>query len=182
MEKAPPINTHKSRDQPLSHNEWRKLPKLTPKWEIDILCDRMQTTENAGHIIRTSAGLGVSNIYFLRPKFKWNTKKLLKLSRATTRAAQIEQIQRIAEVDISAYKHVVGLEYSRKSKSIYDHKVNGKMLLILGSEFDGIQEELLNLAGEVYHIPLVGEQSSINVAQACSGALVHINKTRLALG
>jgi len=175
------IRDNIKRNRPLSHAEWQVLPKLSAKWEIDILCDRMVTAENAAHIIRTSAGLGASNIFFLSPKFTWNTKKLQKLSRATSRQIHIEKIDDISEINIAKYKHVVGLEYSTQSISLYNHNINGSTLLILGSEFDGIQERVLDITQEVYHIPLLGEQSSINVAQAFSGFLVHLNQTRLAL-
>jgi len=164
---------------PLSHSDWKKRPKQTLHWNIDVLCDRIQSPENAAHIIRTSEGLGVQNVFFLQPAFTWNKNKLRKLSRSTTDSVSVKTILDISELEPFSYKHVLALEYTQQSRSIYQNNSEGNTLLILGSEYDGIQISLLNLATKTYHIPLVGKQSSINVAQAFSGALVFLNAQRM---
>ena len=179
MKKSTPKTTCKPPDRPLSYAEWVKQSKPKFHWKVDVLCDRLQTVANAGLIIRTAAGLGIRSVFFLRPKFNLNTKKLNKLSRSNSRHVELKRIEKISDIDFSKYDYIVGLEYSQNSTSIYQHRLSGPTLLILGSEFNGIQLELLNLANEVYHIPLSGEQSSINVAQAFSGAMVHINAKRI---
>ena len=166
-------------DKPLTHAGWLEKTQPNFNWKFDLLCDRMQSAENAGLIIRTALGLGIQNIYFLSSIFKWNAKRLKKLSRSANQYVNIQSIESLSEIDLSTYSNIVSLEYSQKSKSIYSNRLEGSTLLILGSEYDGIQDYLLNLSHEVYHIPLVGEQSSINVAQAFSGAMVYFNANRI---
>ena len=49
-------------------------------------------------------------------------------------------------------------------------------MLVVGSERNGIQHEILTCADSVYHIPMYGQNSSMNVAQATSIALYEITK------
>lgn len=171
--------THKSADRPLSHFEWKEKEKPQLKWSVDLLCDRTQIPSNAGQIIRSADGLSVNQLYFLRPQFSWKTKQIHKISRSALQYVDIKFIEKVAEIDLSTYRNIIALEYTKQSHSIYEKQIFGSSLLILGSEYDGISIPLLEQANIKLHIPLFGKQSSINVAQAATAALVYLNKNRI---
>lgn len=169
-------------DFPLTHDEWVNLSHYRPKWPIDILCDRMQFIENAGQVIRSAANLGVQRIYFLQNQFQWVAQKIDKLSRSNTSNVEIIQLEQTSAIPFEQYREVIALEYTRQSRSIYEVTLEGPTLLIAGSESGGIREDLLQCADRALHIPLIGKQSSINVAHAISAALSYINHYRLEAG
>jgi 23S rRNA (guanosine2251-2'-O)-methyltransferase len=166
-------------DLALTYDEWKNRPQYQPKWPIDILCDRMQFKENAGQVIRSAANLGVFRIYFYQSQFQWVPSKIDKLSRSNATNIEIVQASQFSDIPFDKYSEVIALEYTHRSQSIYDSTLNGPTLLIAGSESDGIQAELLARADRALHIPLVGKQSSINVAHALTAALTYINHYRL---
>jgi len=73
---------------------------------------------------------------------------------------------------------VICVEITENSKSISEiqSENNQKIVLVVGSERYGIQHEILTCADSVYHIPMYGQNSSMNVAQATSIALYEITK------
>ena len=168
-----------SADYPLSHSEWKEQKKPKLKWPVDVLCDRTQIPANAGQIIRSADGLSINRVLFLRPQFSWKPKQIHKISRSALQYVDIKLIENIEEIDLSIYKNIVALEYTKQSCSIYEKEISGSTLLILGSEFDGISIPLLNKSDIKIHIPLFGKQSSLNVAQACTAAAVYLNKYRI---
>ena len=62
---------------------------------------------------------------------------------------------------------MICLEITENSKSISEIQLknNQKIVLVVGSERNGIQHEILTCADSVYHIPMYGQNSSMNVAQ-----------------
>jgi tRNA G18 (ribose-2'-O)-methylase SpoU len=48
---------------------------------------------------------------------------------------------------------------------------------VVGSERNGIENEILKCANSIYHIPMFGQNSSMNVAQATSIALYEITNS-----
>jgi tRNA G18 (ribose-2'-O)-methylase SpoU len=70
----------------------------------------------------------------------------------------------------------VSLEITSESIDIEEFIVNGngKICLILGSENSGVSQALLDCSDVTIHIPMLGNNSSMNVANACSIAAYEI--------
>ena len=169
------------KDSPLTYDEWKQLSKPGLQGEVHLLLDGLQSVENAGLILRTAAALQVEKIYFLEPAFNWESNKIKRLSRSANERISIEMISEtdFLAVEQSDYNEVIALEYTKLSASIYKYVPAFPLLLIAGSETKGISQKVLDWAGKAVHIPLFGSQSSINVACALSGALIHINQRRI---
>ena len=73
---------------------------------------------------------------------------------------------------------VISLEITSSSSDIGELKLNGteRICLILGSENYGISQDLLNESDLTIHIPMMGKNSSMNVATACSIATYEITR------
>jgi tRNA G18 (ribose-2'-O)-methylase SpoU len=65
---------------------------------------------------------------------------------------------------------IISLEITSSSIDIRELKIHPdeKICLILGSEKEGINQDLLNISDHSIHIPMHGQNSSMNVATACA--------------
>jgi len=73
---------------------------------------------------------------------------------------------------------IVSLEITSVSIDIRDFEVNGKekICLIAGAEKTGVSPALLDASDCTVHIPMLGHNSSMNVATACAIATFEIIK------
>ena len=83
------------------------------------------------------------------------------------------------KTELKSKKHyLVALEITSSSKSLnhFSFPTNQPIALIIGDENFGISESLLKLCDAVVHIPMYGQNSSMNVVQATNIALYEITK------
>ena len=71
--------------------------------------------------------------------------------------------------------NILAADNSRQNSiSIYDIPQNtGKNIIVFGSEGNGITPEILNIADQIFFIPINKKVESLNVAAACSISLFH---------
>ena len=71
---------------------------------------------------------------------------------------------------------IIALEIASNSKPLKEVVIpeNQKIALLIGSEIDGISDELLKISNQIVHINMFGKNSSMNVVQAASIALYEI--------
>lgn len=67
--------------------------------------------------------------------------------------------------------HIVGIEQTNTSQSIYDFKWPQKSLIVVGHESRGIAEDVLALCDSTVEIPMYGLPFSLNVSHALAIAL-----------
>ncbi|RMF41296.1 MAG: TrmH family RNA methyltransferase [Planctomycetota bacterium] len=65
----------------------------------------------------------------------------------------------------------VGLEQTTGSTVLYDYRFTRKTALVIGSEREGLSQEVLNLLDEVIEIPVYGQPASYNVVTATTMAV-----------
>jgi tRNA G18 (ribose-2'-O)-methylase SpoU len=133
-----------------------------------------------GSIFRIADAFGVERLILGGSTIELN-RKVWNTSRASEKVVNFEQIENSQDVIKNFKKEgysVICLEITKNSKSISEIQLenNQKIVLVVGSERYGIQHEILSCADSVYHIPMYGQNSSMNVAQATSIALYEITK------
>lgn len=69
---------------------------------------------------------------------------------------------------------IVAVEVTDDSIDYRDFRPKGPVCLVLGREYDGVSQEVLNQADECIHLPLLGMANSINVSAAASVALYDV--------
>src|SRR3954470_14126975 len=57
---------------------------------------------------------------------------------------------------------------ARAEKAIYDIDLSGPVMMMFGNEGRGLPDEVLSLAHQLVHIPMVGRMESLNVAAAAA--------------
>jgi len=165
-------------DKQLSHNE---TEQLGIKFPITVLAHNFQVPMNVGSLFRLADALGVEKIILSGDTPIPPNKKINKTARATVKAVDYEVednvIEKVKLLKESGYK-IISLEITRLSKDIREFEIQAgdKICLIIGAESKGVDDTLLNLSDEVMHIPMLGQNSSMNVATASAIALFEIAK------
>ncbi|AOE50477.1 TrmH family RNA methyltransferase [Kangiella sediminilitoris] len=146
------------------------------KHPIRILVHDITVPMNVGSIFRISDALGVEKIYLSGNTPIPPNNKIRKTSRSTEKYVDyktfVNPVELIEELKEDNYT-IVALEITSDSIPIQELKLekDTKICLILGSENSGVSEDLLSLADITTHIPMLGRNSSMNVATACGIAV-----------
>jgi tRNA G18 (ribose-2'-O)-methylase SpoU len=138
-----------------------------------------------GSIFRTADGAGVTNIYISghtpQPidRFGRKRKDIAKVALGAENSVEWQAIKDPLEF-VKKMKSegvvIVVLEQDKKSVSLDDSKMLAEIseqptLLVLGSEVNGVQKAILNVADYIVEIPMKGKKESLNVSVASGVAM-----------
>lgn len=149
------------------------------KYPLCFLAHDIDVPMNIGSFFRIADALGVEKIYLSGSSPVPPNSKIKKTSRSTEKyvpfSYEADPMVHIQKLKERGYR-IISLEITSSSKDIRDMKIskNDKVCLILGSENAGIAQALLDVSDETIHIPMLGQNSSMNVATACSIATFEI--------
>ncbi|MBB4802482.1 tRNA G18 (ribose-2'-O)-methylase SpoU [Flavobacterium nitrogenifigens] len=160
----------------LTHEENQFERKTFP---ITLVCDHIYFQQNIGSLFRISEAFGVENIIFFGKDIPLTPRKINKTSRSTHLHVAHSVIEEFAELKsflLDNNFEIISLEIASNSKPLKEVLVpeNKKIALLIGSEINGISEELLKLSHQIVHINMFGKNSSMNVVQAASIALYEL--------
>ena len=162
---------------------------------IIVIAHDIRSAHNVGAILRTCDGMGVTKVYLTGytpyPKKADDARlphlaeKIDKQIQKTSLDAQhyIMWEKGAAEITtllgfISDRRKdgyvIAGLEQASGSKILQDYQPPRKIVLILGSEVDGMPQELISAVDVILEIPMLGKKESLNVVHAASMALFHL--------
>ena len=149
------------------------------KFPLCFLANDIDVPMNIGSFFRIADALGVEKIYLTGKSVTPPNQKIKKTSRSTEKyveyAYEADPVEVIEKLKGSGYK-IISLEITSSSMDIDALELDGKerICLILGSENHGISQNLLDHSDKTVHIPMLGINSSMNVANACSIAAYEI--------
>lgn len=161
---------------------------------IVIIAHNIRSCHNVGSLLRTSEGLGIKQVYltgYTPYPEKSDDERLPHLARKNHRqisktglgaenskiwTQQFSVIDVIKELEQSGYE-ICALEQTKQSFPLPDYKPSKRVVIILGSEVDGVSLDLLNLASKHLEIPMFGKKESYNVVEAATMALYHCRFT-----
>lgn len=149
--------------------------------KISLLAENIRTPENVGMILRLAEAFGISEVFFSGIDFSDLPTKAKRASRNTYKTIHyhfnVDAAEKIKEYIALDYQ-TIALEITEQSRPIREllPDSNGKFLILIGSERQGISEELLHLCEKHYHIPMFGDNSSLNVVNALSIGLYKITE------
>lgn len=149
------------------------------KYPVCFLAHDIDVPMNVGSLFRIADALGIEEIYLSGSSLVPPNAKIRKTSRATEKfvpfSYEKNPIDIISKLKSEGYT-IISLEITTSSIDISELSLNGteKICLILGSERFGVNQELLNASDFTVHIPMMGQNSSMNVATACSIAAYEI--------
>jgi len=153
----------------------------TKKFPICFLAHDMDVPMNIGSFFRIADALGVEKIFLTGNSVLPPNPKIKKTSRSTEKYVTYEYEKNpltvVNQLKDQNYR-IICLEITSTSIDITDIllKKNEKICLILGSENSGVSQDLLDASDMSIHIPMLGNNSSMNVANACSIATYELTK------
>lgn len=160
----------------LTHEENQFERKTFP---ITLVCDHIYFQQNIGSLFRISEAFGVENIIFFGKDIPLTPRKINKTSRSThlhVAHSVIEDHNELHSYLTTNNFEIIALEIASNSKPLKEVVVpeNKKIALLIGSEINGVSNELLEISDQIVHITMFGKNSSMNVVQAASIALYEI--------
>ncbi|WP_428742846.1 TrmH family RNA methyltransferase [Tenacibaculum sp.] len=144
------------------------------EFPITIVCDAIRTPENIGMCFRISESFGVSKIYLHESSPSIENRIVKKTARNTIQQIPYENYGNFEQLILQLKQEgniIVGIEITDESINIndYDFTPHAKIVLLLGSERNGIEN--VNLVDATVAIPMYGRNSSMNVIHSLAIAL-----------
>ena len=149
------------------------------KMEIYLIADGVRLIENIAAFFRLADAMGVRKIFFTERKESYRASRLKKISRSTSELVPAQWD--ISREDMRKYVPknaiIIALEYTLDSYPIAHVKADlrkSPLVLVLGSEVNGISTPVLQQADQQVHLPMFGKNSSMNVSMAAAMALYEL--------
>lgn len=170
-----------------THDDHRSTGVLYP---LSVLVSDLSSPLNTGSLFRLCDALGIKRLYLCGDTPLPPNHKINKTSRSTEKYVNYEYyedataiIQSLREqgvfiVALEITSTSLALDSTESEQSIKDHD---DICLLLGAEDHGISETLLALADLTLHIPMHGQNSSMNVISAASIACYTITQSLIPL-
>jgi len=159
------------------------------KFPISILANDINIAGNVGSLFRIADALGVEKLYLTGKTATPPKYKIRKAARSSDKhidyeycESAVELIGRlkssntqiicleITELSVDIRKFTLELSAPEVSDPVLSDK-ESTLCLVIGSENEGISQEILSLADQTVHIPMYGENSSMNVSTSCAIAI-----------
>jgi tRNA G18 (ribose-2'-O)-methylase SpoU len=162
----------------LNHSHHQATPF---RCRLCFLSDDVDSPVNVGSFFRIADALGVEKIYLAGSSCVPPNPKIKKDSRSTDKYVAYSHSDDVralvTQLKADGYK-IVCLEITSISTSIEDFNASPgeKICLVLGSEDKGVSQQLLDMSDATIHIPMLGTNSSMNVASACAIATYQITR------
>lgn len=148
---------------------------------IKLLLPNIRSAQNVGTIFRTAEAFGVDEIllsgYTPQPIDRFGRERP-DIAKAALGAEKmlpwkfVEDVERFLQKEKAQGFYLVGLEQETGSvelgslKEVQKIKNQKNLILIVGNEVDGIDQDIRNLVDVFVEIPMFGKKESLNVAIA----------------
>jgi 23S rRNA (guanosine2251-2'-O)-methyltransferase len=145
-----------------------------------IMLDRVTDVRNFGAVVRTAECAGIDGIIIPDKGGAPITADAMKTSAGALNYVPIcrekDLKKTIKLLQESGIRIVACTE--KTEKDLYDVNLAGPMVLVVGSEEDGISDAILRDADELARIPLKGKIGSLNVSVAAAVAIYEVVRQR----
>ena len=137
-----------------------------------VIADHLMTPDNIGAMIRLADNIGATEVCFLG---KEDEHRLGKVRRAAASSRDNIHWYFSEETNLRKIvpegKAIVAIETSDNATCIYDTQLPEDVAFIVGSERNGLSNDLLAQCDMVVYIPVPGPTRSLNVSHAAAVAL-----------
>jgi len=145
-----------------------------------ILLDRITDVRNFGAVVRTAECAGIDGIIIPEKGGAPITADAMKTSAGALNYVPIcreKDIKKTLKFLRESGIHIVACT-EKTEKEIYDLNLTGPMVLVVGSEEDGVSDAILRDADDLARIPLKGKIGSLNVSVAAAVAMYEVVRQR----
>ena len=161
----------------LTKEELRKEKNLREEFkniernDIYVILDSLKCAHNIGTILRLSDSLLAKKVYICGNTIVPPNRKIKSSSRGAEKWVPWEYHENpviVAKTLKQSGVKIVAVEVTNDSMDYREFNPDGPVCLILGREYDGVSQDLLDLADCSIQLPLLGMANSINVSTAAS--------------
>lgn len=150
---------------------------------ISVVLEDIFQPHNASAVLRSCDGFGIQNVHIIenRNQFKPNkevdmgTSQWLSLSRHTAKNGDGVTKQTLMDLKKDGYRIVATTPHTNDTDLEDFDLYAGKMALVLGTELEGISDDVMDCADEFLKIPMHGFVESFNISVACALILHHLS-------
>lgn len=170
----------------LSPIEFHQIENLLPqiyeegKNPFLLILDRVSDVRNFGAIARTAECVGVNAIIIPQKGSASVNADAIKTS--TGALYNIPVCKEVSLRKVFQYLQQSGIQIvsaTEKAKDyIYDADYSVPTAIVMGSEEDGISDDLLKISDKIVKLPMIGKTSSLNVSVACGAFLYEVVRQR----
>ena len=138
-----------------------------------LVCDGVTSPANIGGLFRLCDSFGIKEVYFCGTKIDLSSPRIKRTSRSTHLLVNykddLDTLEVLKQLTKQGYKPLA-LELTTKSKALEDLDIPEKrpVALFIGNEKTGISTKILANIPTHVHIPMQGNNSSMNVTQAAA--------------
>jgi len=143
------------------------------KYPLSLFLHNISSPLNVGGFFRLADALGIEKIYFSGITPMPPNSKITKTSRSAEKYVEFEFVDDAMDALKELQQNnveIVCLEICNTSKDLNNFKAekDKRYCLVLGEENRGVAQEILDISDSIYHIPMEGVNSSMNVVSACA--------------
>lgn len=162
----------------MEHHEVQNTNRRHP---IYLVCHDWRDPLNVGAAFRLADAAGLSGLMLTGTTPVPPNNKINKTARSTVRSVPYDSPENPVDFlneQRAAGALILALEITNSSKSLLDYQLptaviddNRPAFLIAGAEANGVPAALLSLCDEALHLPMFGQNTSMNVAVAMGAAV-----------
>lgn len=157
--------------KPFEYTDWEKwLTSLENEGHAMILAlDHLQDPQNLGALCRTAEALGVKGILLPKDRSVTVSAGTYHASVGAVETIPIIQVVNLNEALRKLKKEnfwIVGTSLEESAKPLSDTPTYEKVVLVLGTEFEGLKPATVSTCDWMTQIPLSGKIQSLNVSAA----------------
>lgn len=141
------------------------------KRSLFLMLDSINDPQNLGTLLRAAECFGVDAVIWSKNRGADVTPVVTKASVGASEIVTTIKVSNLSDTVRELKKEnffVVTAELKEESQDLYSFQFPEKVLLIVGSEGEGIRQLLSSLADAKVQIPMHGKINSLNVSQATS--------------
>jgi tRNA G18 (ribose-2'-O)-methylase SpoU len=140
--------------------------------EVEALLDNVRSIYNVGNMLRTADGAGMRHVHLCgitpTPDNPKVAKTALGAEHSVSWSHHNDGLAAATVLKEQGFR-LCGLEGGPRSESLFEATGDfdeRPLLLVVGSEVSGIDPSILTLCDRVFHLPMQGTKTTLNVAVA----------------
>jgi len=135
---------------------------------ITLVLDQVHNKRNLAGIFRLAEAARLAEVILYRCGIDpQSDHKVQKVARSTPQYLPQRSFSALSELTALAQTHhLVALEITNQSIPYFEYQAPTPLALVVGNEQKGISPEVLALCQDSIHVPMLGRNSSMNVAMA----------------
>lgn len=150
-------------------------------YPLSLLALDVTDPANVGGLFRLADALGVRHLYLTGSSVTPHNSKVRRTARAAQQYVPWSYVQDAIELVRELKTRgrcIVALEITSESVNVRSLSIppGAEVVLIIGSENQGISQSLLDESSRCVHIPMMGHNSSMNLVVASAIAVFEITK------